>query len=298
MALPQKPRRPLPKLKQRQPRRPGRPKSKAAPAKAGSKRKKRDDDDDEEEAEEDEEYDEDIKPPPSKRGRKAVAPKTAKGKGKVEEGEDDAQEDEDGEEEGGDDALAGKSVPGLLLANKWDLETGLDPTGWWISEKLDGVRYVLLFSVYLPLNSAYPNSTYYDGNQFISRLGNPYMPPDWFLDSMPFLPSCRFYEYQLSPFLSRAAERCHPRRRALRRSWKFPVNSIHRQDRQFHSLEEHHLPGMSNITLLTIVPLNSSVDLRYPFAWGRNLRAALRFPPKNLRRGRYTCNRSDLCRPT
>ena len=169
-------------------------KSKAVPAKAGSKRKKRDDDGDDEEeaeeAEEDEEDDEDIKAPPSKRGRKVAASKTAKGKGKQEEGEDDAQEDEDGEEEDGDDALAGKSVPGLLLANKWDLETGLDPTGWWISEKLDGVRYVLLFSLYLPLNNVYLNSTYYDGNQFISRLGNPFMPPDWFLDSMPFLPFC------------------------------------------------------------------------------------------------------------
>ncbi|KIL53783.1 hypothetical protein M378DRAFT_19572 [Amanita muscaria Koide BX008] len=32
------------------------------------------------------------------------------------------------------------TTPQLLLAKKWDLETGLDPTGWWISEKLDGVR--------------------------------------------------------------------------------------------------------------------------------------------------------------
>jgi len=26
------------------------------------------------------------------------------------------------------------------LANKWDLDLGPDPSGWWISEKLDGVR--------------------------------------------------------------------------------------------------------------------------------------------------------------
>ena len=26
-------------------------------------------------------------------------------------------------------------------------------------------------------------STYYDGKQFISRLGNPFTPPNWFLDS-------------------------------------------------------------------------------------------------------------------
>lgn len=28
----------------------------------------------------------------------------------------------------------------VLLAVKWDLEKGDDPTGWWVSEKLDGVR--------------------------------------------------------------------------------------------------------------------------------------------------------------
>lgn len=30
----------------------------------------------------------------------------------------------------------------VLLANKWDIESGPDPTGWWASEKLDGVRCV------------------------------------------------------------------------------------------------------------------------------------------------------------
>lgn len=32
-------------------------------------------------------------------------------------------------------------TPALLLANKWDLDDDPDPTGWWISEKLDGVRW-------------------------------------------------------------------------------------------------------------------------------------------------------------
>jgi DNA ligase 1 len=49
--------------------------------------------------------------------------------------EDNEEEEEDEEDEG---------APQLLLANKWDLEKGADPTGWWISEKLDGVRYILL----------------------------------------------------------------------------------------------------------------------------------------------------------
>ena len=118
-------------------------KAKAAPAKAGLKRKKHgdDDDDDAQEGDKDkEDKDEDIKPPPSKRGRKAAAPaKTAKGEGKEDEGED-----EDDREEGDDKEVpVGKSVPELLLANKWDLDTGLDPTGWWVSEKLNGVRYAL-----------------------------------------------------------------------------------------------------------------------------------------------------------
>lgn len=33
---------------------------------------------------------------------------------------------------------ASKTVPDLLLAHSWDGEA--DPTGWWLSEKLDGVR--------------------------------------------------------------------------------------------------------------------------------------------------------------
>ena len=44
--------------------------------------------------------------------------------------------DEGGSEEGG------KATVEVLLAVKWDLEKGIDPTGWWVSEKLDGVRYV------------------------------------------------------------------------------------------------------------------------------------------------------------
>src|SRR5712692_6790032 len=32
----------------------------------------------------------------------------------------------------------GASAPALLLAERWDNAT--DPTGWWLSEKLDGVR--------------------------------------------------------------------------------------------------------------------------------------------------------------
>ncbi len=59
-------------------------------------------------------------------------------------------------------------APGLLLAMRW--EPHVDPTGWWMSEKLDGVR------------------AYWDGTRFISRLGNPYLAPDWFTDDLPDVP--------------------------------------------------------------------------------------------------------------
>lgn len=57
-----------------------------------------------------------------------------------------------------------KDAPELLLAHKW---TDEDPTGWWISEKLDGVRAL------------------WDGEKFISRLGNVYHAPAWFKTEMP-----------------------------------------------------------------------------------------------------------------
>src|SRR5687768_13478754 len=51
--------------------------------------------------------------------------------------------------------------PPVLLAHKWD--STVDVTGWWLSEKLDGVR------------------AYWDGTQFLSRLGNKFHPPPWFI---------------------------------------------------------------------------------------------------------------------
>ncbi|KAG8790304.1 hypothetical protein FRC12_012216 [Ceratobasidium sp. 428] len=60
-----------------------------------------------------------------------------------------------------------KAEPKLLLAVKWDIATGSDPTGWWMSEKLDGVR------------------VYYDGKKMWSRLGNAFTPPQEFLDRLP-----------------------------------------------------------------------------------------------------------------
>jgi DNA ligase-1 len=53
----------------------------------------------------------------------------------------------------------------VMLAEVWD---GVrDIGGWWMSEKLDGVR------------------AYWDGKQLLSRLGNVYHAPEWFLAGLP-----------------------------------------------------------------------------------------------------------------
>jgi DNA ligase 1 len=57
------------------------------------------------------------------------------------------------------------TVPKLLLAHPWDTETDL--TGWWMSEKLDGVR------------------AWWDGRRFLSRQGNIYHAPAWFTECLP-----------------------------------------------------------------------------------------------------------------
>lgn len=60
------------------------------------------------------------------------------------------------------------SGPALLLAESWDNATDL--ADWWMSEKLDGVR------------------AYWDGKQFLSRQGNLYHAPEWFIEGLPSVP--------------------------------------------------------------------------------------------------------------
>lgn len=62
---------------------------------------------------------------------------------------------------------AGVVVPQLLLAEVWDRV--LDPTGWWMSEKLDGVR------------ALWNGQT----REFITRSGNIYLAPEWFTKDLP-----------------------------------------------------------------------------------------------------------------
>ncbi|HPH70005.1 MAG TPA: DNA ligase [Kofleriaceae bacterium] len=63
-----------------------------------------------------------------------------------------------------EDATPTTGAP-VLLAQSWD--NSVDLTGWWISEKLDGVR------------------AYWDGGKFVSRLGNAFVAPAWFTKGLP-----------------------------------------------------------------------------------------------------------------
>lgn len=56
----------------------------------------------------------------------------------------------------------------VLLAHVWTDE--YDPAGWWMSEKLDGVR------------------AYWDGKQFLSRNNNIFYAPKWFTEGFPTHP--------------------------------------------------------------------------------------------------------------
>ena len=56
----------------------------------------------------------------------------------------------------------------VLLAHVWSEDR--DPTGWWMSEKLDGVR------------------AYWNGKQFLSRKNNIFYAPDWFTAGLPTHP--------------------------------------------------------------------------------------------------------------
>jgi DNA ligase-1 len=67
-----------------------------------------------------------------------------------------------------DEAEAESLAPKLLLAESWDNERDL--AGWYMSEKLDGVR------------------AYWTGQHFLSRQGNKFLAPDWFTKGFPATP--------------------------------------------------------------------------------------------------------------
>jgi DNA ligase-1 len=65
-------------------------------------------------------------------------------------------------------AKEAKAGAPVLLAENWTND--VDLSGWWMSEKLDGVR------------------AYWEGTQFLSRQGNRYHAPDWFVEGLPQTP--------------------------------------------------------------------------------------------------------------
>nr|VFK26655.1 MAG: DNA ligase-1 [Candidatus Kentron sp. MB]VFK74586.1 MAG: DNA ligase-1 [Candidatus Kentron sp. MB] len=57
------------------------------------------------------------------------------------------------------------AAPELLLLTKY--RPGMDVSGWYMSEKLDGIR------------------AYWDGEKLLSRQGNPFAAPGWFTEKLP-----------------------------------------------------------------------------------------------------------------
>jgi DNA ligase-1 len=70
-----------------------------------------------------------------------------------------------GEDRAAAPSKAEKESPHLLLANVWS--PSIDPTGWWMSEKYDGLR------------------GFWDGRQLWSRKGKLIHAPDYFLAALP-----------------------------------------------------------------------------------------------------------------
>ncbi|MDP9098193.1 MAG: DNA ligase [Verrucomicrobiota bacterium] len=71
----------------------------------------------------------------------------------------------EGERSCGRHSHDGNQTPHLLLANVWN--KSIDPTGWWMSEKYDGLR------------------AWWDGQKLWTRKGNLIHAPDYFLAELP-----------------------------------------------------------------------------------------------------------------
>ncbi|KPA19065.1 DNA ligase [Candidatus Magnetomorum sp. HK-1] len=65
-------------------------------------------------------------------------------------------------------ATSTKNKPHFMLAHTWNEK--IDTNNWWMSEKLDGVR------------------GYWTGKQLISRAGNTFHAPKWFIQNYPSVP--------------------------------------------------------------------------------------------------------------
>lgn len=110
------------------------------------------------------------------KGIKGVGPKTINAiaevleqskKHKPNEDEDEADDDSGGTMNMITESVKPSALAGLLLAQSFDSDKH-DPKGWYMSEKLDGVR------------------AYWDGHSHLwSRLQNRFYAPKWFTDALP-----------------------------------------------------------------------------------------------------------------
>ncbi|KAL8277259.1 hypothetical protein RQP46_010328 [Phenoliferia psychrophenolica] len=110
-------------------------------------------------------------PAPQKRSAAASASssKVKKAKKSDDDEDDGAISDDSGPSGGRGGAKTKKTkVVSVLLAKKFELGGKVDPEGWWVSEKLDGIR------------------AYWDGQGTLwSRLGNEFHAPAWFTKKLP-----------------------------------------------------------------------------------------------------------------
>jgi len=72
----------------------------------------------------------------------------------------------------------------VLLAETWSED--IDPTGWWMSEKLDGVRCVKILEYVF--KTKFNFRAYWSGSNFYSRQGNLFHVPDFFKAALPKIP--------------------------------------------------------------------------------------------------------------
>ncbi|KAG0051256.1 hypothetical protein BGZ83_003963 [Gryganskiella cystojenkinii] len=63
--------------------------------------------------------------------------------------------------------MASYAAQQVMLAHSWTEDSGIDPTGYWMAEKLDGIR------------------AYFDGTNFYSRAGNKFFAPPFFSENLP-----------------------------------------------------------------------------------------------------------------
>lgn len=136
--------------------------------------------------------------------------------------------------------------PKLLLAHKWDGVT--DVTGWWMSEKLDGVR------------------AFWTGETFLSRLGNEFMAPTWFTDELGSEPLDGELwvdrgEFQRTVSIVRRQDRSDHWQEVRFVVFDAPGQGKHRFEDRVDFVQEH-VEGMEWTSALAHIPCKGEKHLR------------------------------------